>query len=404
MRAEMNRPGANRLRVLHVVPSFYPALGYGGPVRALYELCLAQVQAGLDVRVLTSDANGAIRMAALSDRWVTEYGVPTFYAPVRLGQDIAPSLLWQIGKALCTADLLHVSGLWSPTSVLAQALARLANRPVVLSPHGALMPWAMQSGRGQNQKERALQLLRPLLDRIHGWHVSSQAEAAGIRALGDRGLLRPDVPIACVEYGIWPDDIAQNDKPPRSGPPQIVVLGRIHPVKRLELAVSALAALHKTHPDAELTFAGPTENAAYRLRIEALADSLGVARSIRWPGLLGPQEKTDRLFSAHALWLCSHMESFGMVVIEALAQGTPVVATKQTPWAALSTEQIGRQVDPDPQAFADETRALLSLPPSSQQALSSRCRAFVRAHYTWPAQEARLRVFYEACAGEIQRP
>ena len=36
-------PPAPPLRVLHVVPSFYPAHGYGGPISALYELCLQQV-------------------------------------------------------------------------------------------------------------------------------------------------------------------------------------------------------------------------------------------------------------------------------------------------------------------------------------------------------------------------
>ena len=47
------------MRVLHVSPSFYPALMYGGPVMALYQLCLSQLAAGHLVTVLTSDAAGA---------------------------------------------------------------------------------------------------------------------------------------------------------------------------------------------------------------------------------------------------------------------------------------------------------------------------------------------------------
>ena len=83
------------LRVLHVVPSFYPALGYGGPIHALYELCLAQVAAGRSVRVLTSDADGAGgRLPRLAGRWVEDFGLPTWYAPVLRAQDAqAPNVV-----------------------------------------------------------------------------------------------------------------------------------------------------------------------------------------------------------------------------------------------------------------------------------------------------------------------
>ena len=404
----MNRPAEPipkpRLRVLHVVPSFYPAVGYGGPVRALFELCRAQVEAGLDVRVLTSDADGTQRMTALSNRWVTDFGVPTFYAPVRIGKDIAPSLVVRIAQALAATDLVHVSGLWSPTSLLGLSLAALHRRPIVLSPHGSLMPWALHSGRGRTQKMAALRLLRPLIDRIAGWHVSSQAEADGIRALCSDGLLSERTPITCVEYGIWPDAIATTDKPPLARNPQIVVLGRIHPVKRLELAIDALWELHKTHPTAQLILAGPTEDPGYRARLEQQAASRGLAQAVFWPGLLDETKKTELLSSAAVLWLCSHMESFGMVVIEALSQGTPVIATTQTPWPQLASERIGAQVDADPRAFAESTRALFSQPEALQKAQSNRCRDFVRSRYTWPALTARLCAFYETCAGVTLHP
>src|SRR3954451_2978489 len=47
-----------RVKVLHVVPSFYPAHYYGGPVQATLHLCRKLAEAGCDVRVLTTNANG----------------------------------------------------------------------------------------------------------------------------------------------------------------------------------------------------------------------------------------------------------------------------------------------------------------------------------------------------------
>ena len=76
------------LRVLHVTPSFYPAVEFGGPVASLYELCLSQVRAGHQVRVITSTA-GTTGQQLRGGQWVEDFGVPTYYAPVRLPPDLA---------------------------------------------------------------------------------------------------------------------------------------------------------------------------------------------------------------------------------------------------------------------------------------------------------------------------
>src|ERR1035438_7953376 len=50
------------MKVLHVVPSCYPAYSYGGPIRSTLELCRHAVELGCEVRVLTTDANGLDRV------------------------------------------------------------------------------------------------------------------------------------------------------------------------------------------------------------------------------------------------------------------------------------------------------------------------------------------------------
>ena len=46
------------MRILHAIPSFYPAYFYGGPIRSSYELCRNLALLGCNVRVLTTDASG----------------------------------------------------------------------------------------------------------------------------------------------------------------------------------------------------------------------------------------------------------------------------------------------------------------------------------------------------------
>ena len=52
------------MRVLHVVPSFYPAVGYGGPIYSVLKLCLGLTELGCEVKVVTTDANGNSRLTA----------------------------------------------------------------------------------------------------------------------------------------------------------------------------------------------------------------------------------------------------------------------------------------------------------------------------------------------------
>jgi hypothetical protein len=99
------------MRVLHVSPSFYPALMYGGPVMALYQLCLSQLAAGHLVTVLTSDAAGAQRIYQLpteqlpTEQLPTEQPIPSPAVPNRCTSAPAPALVAGDGR-LWSAHLL----------------------------------------------------------------------------------------------------------------------------------------------------------------------------------------------------------------------------------------------------------------------------------------------------------
>lgn len=398
-------------RVLHVTPSFFPAVHYGGPVGALYELCRAQRRAGLDVRVLTSDAAGEGRRVD-ADGWTSAFGVPTFYArhlallsriAARTGlagvaEAVAPGIAPRLISELRRADVVHVTAVWSATSVLALGLVRLLGRSVVLSPRGALLPQALRHGRGEAAKRRALRLLAPLLDAVVAWHVTSEEEAAAVRALADSGMLRlrAGAAIEVIPNGVQIPE-AETD-PPRRAPgegPLLLVLGRIHPVKNLELALEGLHSL-RALPSlgaARLILAGPVEDPDYLHSLKARAQRLGLSDSVAWPGLLTGADKDALLRRVDALWLCSHLESFGNVVVEALAQGTPVVAVRTTPWQLLDEERVGCWIEPRPDALARATAELLAVGADARAARAGRCRE-VAARFGWPVIERQMRALY----------
>jgi D-inositol-3-phosphate glycosyltransferase len=177
--------------------------------------------------------------------------------------------------------------------------------------------------------------------------------------------------------------------------PVLLFVGRIQPLKGLDVAVRALAALGR--PDATLVAVGGAsgpEGAHEVARIRALVDELGVAEQVRF---VEPQP--HHLLSTYyrAADVCvvpSRSESFGLVALEAGACGTPVVAAAVGGLRTLVDDgHTGFLVeDRDPDRFAERIGALLA-----DEALAVRlgAQAAQRARgYTWSTAAGRLRRIY----------
>ena len=106
--------------------------------------------------------------------------------------------------------------------------------------------------------------------------------------------------------------------------PELLVLGRHDPHKNLRRLLEALAALrdqeHRIH------FVGPQDR-RYTPKLQLLAQELGVASRCRWTAWVSNEERLELLNRARALVIPSLWEGFGLPALEAMACGTPVLAS-----------------------------------------------------------------------------
>ncbi|MDQ1653763.1 MAG: hypothetical protein QOI35_2963 [Cryptosporangiaceae bacterium] len=109
----------------------------------------------------------------------------------------------------------------------------------------------------------------------------------------------------------------------RSADPSLLVLGRLVPHKRVEIALRALAELAPEHPSLTLTVAG---RGWWLPELQAEADRLGVADRVRFAGFVDDEEKHELLASSWLHLAPSLKEGWGLSVIEAAAHGTPSIA------------------------------------------------------------------------------
>src|SRR5215470_9921563 len=96
------------LKVVHVIPGFYPAFIYGGPIESVYQLCRHLGQAGCEVRVLTTDADGPKTVLNVETSREVEIspGLTVRYCHRILRHTVAPTLIRLLPYYLRQADLV----------------------------------------------------------------------------------------------------------------------------------------------------------------------------------------------------------------------------------------------------------------------------------------------------------
>lgn len=177
--------------------------------------------------------------------------------------------------------------------------------------------------------------------------------------------------------------------------PVLLFVGRIQPLKGLDVAVGALAALGRD--DAQLVVVGGPSGAdgAEELdRVRKLAAGLGVLDRIRWVDPQPHHLLSTWYRSADVVVVPSRSESFGLVALEAAACGVPVVAAAVGGLRTLVDHgRTGLLVDDrSPAAFAAAVSEVLADP--ARAGAMSVAAAERAAGYTWSTAAARLRRIY----------
>jgi D-inositol-3-phosphate glycosyltransferase len=177
--------------------------------------------------------------------------------------------------------------------------------------------------------------------------------------------------------------------------PVLLFVGRIQPLKGVDLAVQCLAALD--HPRAQLVVVGGPSGAdgdRELTRVHTLARDLGVADRVRFEPARAHEDLACYYRAADVVLVPSRTESFGLVALEAAACGTPVVASSVGGLRAIVDHGVSGYLveERDPYAYAAHVEDVLRDP---EHTAEMRARAAARARqYTWSIAAARLRRLY----------
>ena len=348
------------MNILHYVESTDSRIG--GVPRFVLDASRVMAAEGHRSHILTLDTTDT------PEAWLADHGgsslptVTTLARPSFGGSLFGPRQMAEIRRHISNADAVHLHCVWSVSSMQIAAAARQLGVPYIVSLHGMLDDWSMAQGA---TKKRAYMALggRRLLEKAARVHSTARAELDQSRKWfpGGTASIIPYL-MDLSPYRNLPSKQIARDRFPElaTDEPKILFLSRLHYKKGCEHLLRAAAKLAADGVGGTFIFAG-TGDEAYVDSLKQMAKDLSIADRVLFTGQVTGDCKFSLYRNADAFVLPTSQENFGLVLIEAMACGVPVVTTKGVDiWRDLESSGSARIVEQDAAAIAATLKDLLS--------------------------------------------
>ncbi|MCQ8128672.1 glycosyltransferase [Methylomonas rivi] len=279
--------------------------------------------------------------------------------------------------------VVHGHGVWRIMNLMPLIIPKKAKTKIIWSPDGMLSEWSW------NYKKYIKRpfwyfFQKPALNRVDCFHATSLEEVEDIRRLG---FMQP---ISLIPIGVEFPEI-ENLAPQKEN--KLVFLSRIHTKKGVHLLIQAWGQIANEFQDWSLVIAGKLDSDYGKDMVE-LSKTLHAPR-ISFVGEVLGDEKTKLLSSARLFVLPTFSENFGIAIAEALAHGTPVITTVNTPWQDIQTKKCGWYINNTKEELVNTLRNALSLHSNQIDAMGINGRIWMEQDFSWKKLAGKMQKTYD---------
>lgn len=370
------------LRILHVTPSYLPAIRYGGPIWSVHGLAKAQAALGHHVEVYTTNLDGPnVSNVPVGERVDLDgVGVTYFPSPRFRRLFFAPDMGRMLKQNISSFDIVHTHSvfLW-PTTAGAKA-ARRAKVPYIVSPRGMLWREVIEE-RSKWIKRLWIALFeKKNIQKAAAIHVTANLEAD---KMADIGLKLPrlvNLPNA-VDQAVPYDSVELSTDVVSALEVEtfFLSLGRLSWKKNNLALIRAMVDV----PAAYAIIAGVEEDGHAGLLVDEIK-KYGLEDRVRiLARQISGDDKSALFERCTAFVLPSFSENFGNTVLEAMSYGKPVIVSREAGVVELvKRHNCGVVCGPDPDSIVASIVHIMSDIDEAKN-MGQRGAIAARDNYSW---------------------
>ena len=352
------------MKILHVTPAYYPAVYWGGPVFSSFHLnnALSQYD-GVDIKVLTVDAAGteASKRLKKSDIESIQFPYEVIYAYRLKDPAISLELTRLMPSMVRWADIVHLNATYSYPTLPTLFFSYIYNKKLIWSFRGALQRDLHRHLYDPQTKIRRLQ--KKIWHSFCKFFMKSENIVLHVTSIQEKEASL--VFYSNFRYVVIPNGVDVPSEPPlkqiwkQNNVLNILYLGRLVPIKAVINIIKALQYLDKNFYILRIYGDG---DPVYIEKLVGVAKEMGLLnKQIFFMGQVMGDDKEKAFLEADVCVVPSYVESFGMVVAEALARGVPVIVSDSLPWLDVEKYKCGIVSRNDPESLASALKDIYNM-------------------------------------------
>jgi glycosyltransferase involved in cell wall biosynthesis len=312
--------GRDRM-IVHVIDNLRPASG--GPTTVVIQLAEQQAAVGKQVYVICREGPDVrSERESLERRWGRAGIGWTELHSISVGRR---SRELENRLVELSPQVVHLHCVWESILHSAHAVCRRVDVPTVMSTHGMLHPFVL--AQKWLKKSAYLALFGNVVRANKSVLALNNEESRYVEArFGVPATVLPNA-VDVTSYLRPPSGVFRSTIPSLRGSPFILFVGRLHPIKGIDLLVKSFARAREQGVPHHLVIAGPDDGA--RTDLLALVERLGISQCVHLPGPVWGHMKLEAFADCDVFAHRPRFEGFGIAVAEAMASGKPVVTTRK---------------------------------------------------------------------------
>jgi len=379
------------VRILNINPGL--DIKRGGAVIGALRLAEVLAEKGVDVSVFSplekrEDVDYAERHKNLNIEFFEKGLFSGFWT------GYSPPLARILKKRIKEFDLIHIHEVWHYPHFAAYRAAMREKVPFIVTVHGELTP-QMLSYKALRKNIYYHLIQKRILKNASALHAITSDEADTLFDITENKNIFciPNGINAREFYNVRDEDIFTDEFPETKGKKVILFLGRLHPVKGLDLLAGAFIEVIKKIPEALLVIAG-SGNEEYKKSITKILKSEDAIKNTLFTGMVQGPMKRAILKRADIFVLPSYSEVLGISTLEAMISEVPVIVTKKCNFPEVEEASAGRVIDVNAQKLAETIIELLDDPEKCLE-MGKNGKKLVKKNYTLRVAADKMKRVYE---------